>query len=84
MNSVLQGLVATELLEEVVLFRSPSHHFVQPSVSRCSPLIVNGRGPEGLQQEWVRGMSLGDVFLATLQRAWRMRETKDRSSISPK
>ena len=84
MNSVLQGLIATKLLEELVLFRSPTQRFVQPSASRCSPLITNGRGPEGLQQEWVRGMSLGDVFIATLERAWRMRDAKDRSSMSPK
>ncbi|KAF8503924.1 hypothetical protein JB92DRAFT_796461 [Gautieria morchelliformis] len=84
MNSVLQGLIATNLLEELVLFRPPTQRFVQASASRRSPLIANGRGPEGVQKDWVRGMAIGDVFLATLERAWRKREAKDRSSISPK
>jgi ubiquitin carboxyl-terminal hydrolase 16/45 len=84
MNSVVQGLIATDLLEELVLFRSPSQPYVQPSASRRSPLVVNGRGPEDIQQEWVQGMAIGDAFLHTLERAWRMRDARDRSNMNPK
>ena len=84
MNSVLQGLIATNLLEELILFRPLRLPSVQPSAFRLSPLIVNGRGPDDIHHEWVQGMAIGDVFLHTLERAWRMRDAKDRSSMSPK
>lgn len=84
MNSVLQGLIGTVLLEELVLFRLPSRRYVPPSASHRSPLIVNGRGPEESQHEWVQGMPIGDVFLHTLERAWQMRDERGRSSMSPK
>lgn len=82
MNSVLQGLVATPLLEAIIQFRLPED--LQCLASRRSPLLINGRGPKDVQQEWVKGMGLGDVFIDLMDRAWRVRDAKERSSMSPK
>lgn len=90
MNSVLQGLFATDLLRRMVEFQSQNGDgsssdslLAIPSPSR-SPLLTNGRGPKDAQQEWCEGLSVGDIFIRTLERAWTMRDKKDRANMSPK
>ncbi|KAF8506495.1 hypothetical protein BU17DRAFT_100714 [Hysterangium stoloniferum] len=84
MNSVLQGLFATELLEDLLEFGVRNDRFIKLPPSHRSPLLVNGRGPKDVQKELVQQMPVGDIFILTLERAWRMRDNKERLSMSPK
>ncbi|KII91330.1 hypothetical protein PLICRDRAFT_89654 [Plicaturopsis crispa FD-325 SS-3] len=86
MNSVLQGLIATSLLRDLVLFRPLPPHMVSTHVAaRRSPQLTNGHGVAGKdEREFVEGMPLGDTFVAVMQRAWVLQEQKRRESISPR
>lgn len=85
MNSVLQGLFATDLLRQMVEYQpqDDNRSFVNLPPHR-SPLLTNGRGPKDVQQEWCEGLPVGDTFIRILERAWMMRDKKDRASMSPK
>ncbi|KAH9943555.1 cysteine proteinase [Amylocystis lapponica] len=85
MNSTLQGLMATELLHNLVNFAPISPGLQQSVVARRSPQLTNGHGVGGPhEQEWVEGMPLGDVFVGTLRKAWAIQEARRRESMSPK
>ncbi|KAK7683474.1 hypothetical protein QCA50_013308 [Cerrena zonata] len=87
MNSTLQGLIATSLLHELIRdgrLPSPFHDIAGTSIlSRRSPLLTNGRGME-CKQDYVEGMTLGDHFIDTLQKAWDLQDARQRQGMSPK
>ncbi|KAF4580392.1 hypothetical protein EYR40_003108 [Pleurotus pulmonarius] len=89
MNSVLQGLIATPLLYDLV---HPADSASRPrqwdtsslSVSR-SPQLTNGRHLGGLRErEWVEGMPLGDVFFNLMLKAWSAQRNHQRTNLSAK
>ncbi|KAK0192101.1 hypothetical protein F5146DRAFT_1135848 [Armillaria mellea] len=89
MNSVLQGLIATRLLSDLIYFRpiSPTDQFHSETrlESRRSPLLTNGvkaAGPD--RQEWVDTMPIGDVFVNVMLKAWDVQKGKRRESQSPR
>ncbi|KAI0088186.1 hypothetical protein BDY19DRAFT_994108 [Irpex rosettiformis] len=87
MNSTLQGLIATPLLHSLVNFEdvalaSSSSGGIS---ARRSPQLTNGHGRGGeYERQWEKGMPLGDVFVALLQKAWGLQQSHTRQSISPK
>ncbi|OCH93940.1 peptidase C19, ubiquitin carboxyl-terminal hydrolase 2 [Obba rivulosa] len=89
MNSTLQGLMATELLHNLVNFE-PVPPTLQNStglsvVARRSPQLTNGHGLGGpSERAWVEGMPLGDVFIQIMRKAWDIQESRRRESMSPK
>ncbi|KAH7882396.1 peptidase C19, ubiquitin carboxyl-terminal hydrolase 2 [Phlebopus sp. FC_14] len=90
MNSVLQGLIATQYLESLALFKpipsvlqSPSSH--TPLLSCKSPELTNGHGVGGdFELPWTAGLKIGDQFINVLQSAWVLQKERKRESISPK
>ncbi|KAF9459733.1 hypothetical protein BDZ94DRAFT_1267545 [Collybia nuda] len=89
MNSVLQGLIATRLLNDLAHFNpippSVQEHSSTPLLSRRSPLLTNGHGLGGsYDRTWVNTMPIGDVFLTVMHKAWRIQEQQKRESLSPK
>ncbi|KAG6813054.1 hypothetical protein H0H92_014326 [Tricholoma furcatifolium] len=88
MNSVLQGLIATRLLSDLVHFKpiSPAiqHHYTP--ASRKSPLLTNGHKLGGqYEQSWVDSMPIGDVFLDLMVKAWDSQSSRNnRENLSPK
>ncbi|TDL19600.1 cysteine proteinase [Rickenella mellea] len=83
MNSVLQGLIATPILSDIVRFNLPESQL--PIASRRSPQLTNGHGHGGADEhEWEPGMPLGDVFTKVMEKAWRLQEERARVSTSPK
>jgi ubiquitin C-terminal hydrolase len=84
MNSVLEGLIATQLLSTLVS-GNPIHSLPQV-VARRSPLLMNGHGvgAEGEEQGWIKGMPLGDVFVDLMQKAWEAQMNRRRISLSPR
>ncbi|KIM42391.1 hypothetical protein M413DRAFT_70760 [Hebeloma cylindrosporum] len=89
MNSVLQGLIATRLLRDLVLF-NPIPSEVQrtastPIISRRSPQLTNGHNLAGeYVQPWVNTMPIGDRFLTVLYQAWQSQGSRRRDVASPK
>ncbi|TFL00840.1 hypothetical protein BDV98DRAFT_605027 [Pterulicium gracile] len=84
MNSVLQGLLATRMLSQLVAGSPiPSLGNV---MARRSPLLMNshGIGAQGDKQEYVEGMALGDVFVVVMQKAWNVQNERLRQSMSPR
>ncbi|KDQ22433.1 hypothetical protein PLEOSDRAFT_1114588 [Pleurotus ostreatus PC15] len=89
MNSVLQGLIATPLLYDLVY---PAHSTSRPrqwdtsSISLYrSPQLTNGHnlgGPH--EKEWVEGMPLGDVFFNLMLKAWSAQGSHQRTNLSAK
>ncbi|KZS97203.1 cysteine proteinase [Sistotremastrum niveocremeum HHB9708] len=75
MNSVLQGLIATPRLEAIMNGDLPE--------SSKSPALTNGRGGPN-EHEWTQGLALSDVFVTLMEKAWRIRDAKQRSNMSPK
>ncbi|RDB27569.1 Ubiquitin carboxyl-terminal hydrolase 45 [Hypsizygus marmoreus] len=89
MNSVLQGLIATRLLNDLAHFNAISPSIQQHSSttlsSRRSPLLTNGHRLGGeFEQGWVDSMPIGDVFLDTMLKAFNSQERQARESLSPK
>ncbi|KAJ7126403.1 hypothetical protein C8R43DRAFT_705879 [Mycena crocata] len=89
MNSVLQGLIATRLLSELVHFApippSTQAHSATLLASRRSPQLTNGHDlAGGYEKKWVNTMPIGDMFLNVLHRAWEAQHQRKRENISPK
>lgn len=81
MNSTLQGLIATPLLHSLINFED-----LPPSLAPYrSPQLTNGHGVAGqYEHPWEAGMPLGDVFVATMQKAWGIQQSHKRESMSPR
>ncbi|CAE6450698.1 unnamed protein product [Rhizoctonia solani] len=64
LNSTLQSLTATPLLQSLITFNPPPdlEHESHLYPSR-SPALTNARGPPGVKREWERGMPISDAFL---------------------
>ncbi|CAA7268388.1 unnamed protein product [Cyclocybe aegerita] len=89
MNSVLQGLIATRLLSDLVHFNPIPAEIQQtavtPILSRRSPQLTNGHNLAGkYEQLWVNTMPIGDMFLTVLYKSWEAQAARKRESISPK
>ncbi|KAF8648912.1 hypothetical protein AX16_006134 [Volvariella volvacea WC 439] len=89
MNSVLQGLIATRLLSDLVHFQpippSIQSHSTIPIASRRSPQVTNGHSLAGpYEQPWTNTMPIGDEFLTILWKAWDAQNHRRRESLSPK
>ncbi|OBZ78363.1 Ubiquitin carboxyl-terminal hydrolase 16 [Grifola frondosa] len=89
MNSTLQGLIATRLLYDLVHFTPvpPTLHSAMgaPIMARRSPQLTNGHDLGGqYEQPWVESMPLGDIFIATMRKAWGFQDARRRESMSPK
>ncbi|KAK1235865.1 hypothetical protein PQX77_000895 [Marasmius sp. AFHP31] len=89
MNSVLQGLIATRLLSNLILFEpiplDVQHHSNNALVSQRSPQLTNGHTWAGVhQRDRVEGMPIGDVFVNLMQRAWGVQRNRSRESLSPR
>ncbi|KAF8180367.1 hypothetical protein BJ912DRAFT_855172 [Pholiota molesta] len=89
MNSVLQGLIATRLLSDLVHF-NPIPPEIQMTattqiVSRRSPQLTNGHNLAGkYEQPWVNSMPIGDMFLTVMYKAWDSQAARRRDILSPK
>ncbi|KAF9523266.1 hypothetical protein CPB83DRAFT_863137 [Crepidotus variabilis] len=89
MNSVLQGLIATRVLADLVYF-NPIPEEIQntsatPIVSTRSPQLTNGHvfaGP--YKQPYVDAMPIGDMFLNTVYKAWGVQAGRRREVLSPR
>ncbi|KAF7311801.1 USP domain-containing protein [Mycena indigotica] len=82
MNSVLQGLLATQLLS-LLVHRSPIPPSIQAHAStlldpRRSPQLMNG------ERNWGVPMPVGEAFLGVMTRAWEAEYAGRRESMSPK
>ncbi|KAJ7707839.1 hypothetical protein B0H16DRAFT_1345264 [Mycena metata] len=90
MNSVLQGLIATRLLSELVHFApippSTQAHSATLLASRRSPQLTNGHDLAGeYEKRWVNTMPIGDMFLNVLHRSWEAQYARKRdTNLSPK
>ncbi|KAK0204188.1 hypothetical protein DFS33DRAFT_1475633 [Desarmillaria ectypa] len=89
MNSVLQGLIATRLLSDLIYFRpiSPADQFHSETrlESRRSPLLTNGVKAAGKdRQDWVDTMPIGDIFVNIMLNAWDAQRSKRRENQSPR
>ncbi|KAJ7255305.1 hypothetical protein C8J57DRAFT_1346057 [Mycena rebaudengoi] len=89
MNSVLQGLIATRLLSQLVHFapipEQTQAHSATLLASRRSPQLTNGHGLAGeYEQKWVDTMPIGDMFLNVVHRAWDAQRHRRRDNLSPK
>ncbi|KIJ14555.1 hypothetical protein PAXINDRAFT_180942 [Paxillus involutus ATCC 200175] len=89
MNSVLQGLIATQYLQDLVQFK-PIHSAVRlsshiPVASHRSPQLTNGHGLGGeYDQPWIAGLPIGDHFIRVVQRAWDIQNSCKRESMTPR
>ncbi|KJA16648.1 hypothetical protein HYPSUDRAFT_47129 [Hypholoma sublateritium FD-334 SS-4] len=89
MNSVLQGLIATRVLSDLVLFapipQEMQMNAASPIVSRRSPQLTNGHNLAGsYEQPWVNSMPIGDMFLTVMYKAWDSQAAKRKDVLSPK
>ncbi|KAF5318881.1 hypothetical protein D9619_010720 [Psilocybe cf. subviscida] len=89
MNSVLQGLIATRLLADMVYFQDIPPEIqvtaATPIVSRRSPQLTNGHNLAGsYEKAWVNTMPIGDMFLTVMYKAWTSQAGRTREIISPK
>ncbi|EGO30092.1 peptidase C19, ubiquitin carboxyl-terminal hydrolase 2 [Serpula lacrymans var. lacrymans S7.9] len=89
MNSVLQGLIATRYLADLVQF-NPMPHSVQTSAltliaSKRSPELTNGHELGGeWEQPWTAGLPIGDRFVSVMLKAWGLQGKRQRESMSPR
>ncbi|KAG6333174.1 hypothetical protein ID866_5920 [Astraeus odoratus] len=89
MNSVLQGLIATQYLECLVQFQ-PIPSVVQsstdvPVVSHRSPVLTNGHGVGGkFELPRTAGLAIGDTFVDVLLKAWEIQSARKREIMSPR
>lgn len=89
MNSVLQGLIATQHLSRLVLFQDipPAVQLSAsiPVLSHRSPELTNGHGLAGhYEQPWTPGLPIGDRFVTLLRQAWVMQDDRQRNYLKPK
>ncbi|KIY45106.1 cysteine proteinase [Fistulina hepatica ATCC 64428] len=85
MNSVLQGLIATPLLSDLVQFLPLSRPHLHAILPQRSPQLTNGREQAGeYMQPPVDDMPVGDVFLTMMLKAWDAQAHLLRESMSPK
>jgi len=89
MNSVLQGLIATRLLSDLVHFKSIPPEIQGASstyiASRRSPQLTNGHNLGGIyDQPWVNTMPIGDTFLSVMYKSWDIQANRRREVLSPK
>ncbi|KAG1741457.1 peptidase C19, ubiquitin carboxyl-terminal hydrolase 2 [Suillus paluster] len=89
MNSVLQGLIATQYLSHLVLFQDipPAVHLsaLIPVASHRSPELTNGHGLAGpYERPWTAGLYIGDRFVTLLRQAWAMQDDRQRNYLKPK
>ncbi|KAJ4468897.1 hypothetical protein J3R30DRAFT_3555146 [Lentinula aciculospora] len=89
MNSVLQGLIATRLLSQLVHFEIVPPQVQQHSntllASQRSPQLTNGHELGGIyEQKWDNSMPIGDVFISIMYRAWEAQRLRKRESMSPR
>ncbi|KAF9653750.1 hypothetical protein BDM02DRAFT_1664442 [Thelephora ganbajun] len=89
MNSVLQGLVASQELYDLAHFDSNGQPFQTetsgPIFAKRSPQLTNGHGFGGsTDREPVDSMPLGDTFVRFLLRAWAIRDDRKREIVTPK
>ncbi|PPQ96531.1 hypothetical protein CVT26_010459, partial [Gymnopilus dilepis] len=89
MNSVLQGLIATRLLSDLVHFYPIPPHIQAssstPLLPQRSPQLTNGHNLAGRwEQPWVDSMPIGDRFLTVMYRAWESQAGRRREVLSPK
>ncbi|KAF5389696.1 hypothetical protein D9757_006057 [Collybiopsis confluens] len=89
MNSVLQGLLATRLLGQLVHFEPIPPRIQEHSntllASQRSPQLTNGHQLGGIyEQSWVDSMPIGDVFITVMYRAWEAQRLRRRDIQSPK
>lgn len=71
------------MLADVVRFALPDAY--RPLSSSRSPQLTNGHGRGGeREQEWVKGMPLGDVFIRSMEKAWKAQDERERITLSPK
>ncbi|KAG2137438.1 peptidase C19, ubiquitin carboxyl-terminal hydrolase 2 [Suillus bovinus] len=89
MNSVLQGLIATQHLSRLVLFQDipPAVQLSAsiPVASHRSPELTNGHGLAGhYEQPWTPGLPIGDLFVTLLRQAWAMQDDRQRNYLKPK
>ncbi|KIJ63200.1 hypothetical protein HYDPIDRAFT_113812 [Hydnomerulius pinastri MD-312] len=89
MNSVLQGLIATQYLEHLVQFK-PIPPAVQlsastPVASHRSPELTNGHGVGGeFDLTRTDGLPIGDQFITVMLKAWAIQNNRKRENMSPK
>ncbi|KAJ2930968.1 hypothetical protein H1R20_g6120, partial [Candolleomyces eurysporus] len=89
MNSVLQGLIATRLLSDLVHF-APIPPAVQERsavllAGQRSPQLTNGHHLSGpYEKPWVNTMPIGDVFLSVMYKAWDQQARRQREILSPR
>ncbi|EED84907.1 predicted protein [Postia placenta Mad-698-R] len=89
MNSTLQGLMATELLHNLVFFEpippSVESKFGGSIIAHRSPQLTNGHGLAGqFEHQRVDEMPLGDVFVDVMRKAWDIQQSHRRETMSPK
>ncbi|KAF9819415.1 hypothetical protein IEO21_02158 [Rhodonia placenta] len=89
MNSTLQGLMATELLHNLVFFEpippSVESKFGGSIIAHRSPQLTNGHGLAGqFEHQRVNEMPLGDVFVDVMRKAWDIQQGHRRETMSPK
>ncbi|KAG0707961.1 peptidase C19, ubiquitin carboxyl-terminal hydrolase 2 [Suillus ampliporus] len=89
MNSVLQGLIATQYLSHLVLFQDipPAIQLSAtiPVASHRSPELTNGHGLAGpYERPWTAGLYIGDRFVTLLRQAWAMQDDRQRNYLKPK
>ena len=83
LTRILPKLIATPLLSDLVRFNLPDSH--RPMASRRSPQLTNGHGFGGeYEQEWVKDMPLGDIFIMLMKKSWKVQEERKRVNLSPR
>ncbi|KAF8317219.1 peptidase C19, ubiquitin carboxyl-terminal hydrolase 2 [Clavulina sp. PMI_390] len=83
-NSVLQALVATHKLEDVVQFREHVGEGVSGDPA-LSPALTNGRKVAGdFEREWTEGLKLSDTFLQFMDAAYRVRTGRTGQLLTPR
>ncbi|KAH6891923.1 hypothetical protein BKA70DRAFT_1571715 [Coprinopsis sp. MPI-PUGE-AT-0042] len=89
MNSVLQGLIATRLLSDLVHFApippSIQEHATTVLSAKRSPHLTNGHNLAGpYEQAWVNSMPIGDQFLSVVYKGWEYQAARRKDILSPK
>ncbi|KAF8551761.1 cysteine proteinase [Imleria badia] len=83
MNSVLQGLIATQYLQLVVHFQPVP--LPLPIASRHSPVLTNGHGlSREHDQPWSDALPIGDHLVSLLRTAWDIQNNRKREHMSPR
>ncbi|KAN0085898.1 hypothetical protein V8E55_007032 [Tylopilus felleus] len=83
MNSVLQGLIATQYLQLAIHFQPVP--LPVPITSRRSPVLTNGHGlSREYDQPWTDALPIGDHLVAVLCTAWDIQNNRKREHMSPK